>query len=419
MAEITDQGITGRSLNEYLGDIKTRTLAIDPEWNIDADSPDGQRIGIEAEMMANLDEAIVAAYRSKDPDSATGEALRDIGKISGVKIKDATYSIASVTVTGQSGTVIPALSQVRSRIDNSVWLTTAPIVVGVGLTATGFVTCSVAGRVIASTGDLTVIGTPVAGWSSVTNTEATPGDDAETDIEFRVRRNNSVALAGSNMKDNMLGNIANVAGVTDVKILENNSDSPVDIDGIPYTALAIIVNGGSDADIGLAMYEKYNPGTPLYPRYSTKTDTWVDDPGATGVKVEVISPRTGNQETMTFQRAAGLPVHVALNVKRVGTLPSDIYAQLQKAIIEDSTKTLFSGETVTGFNQGGYDIGELVPVGRLYTPVNKVLGQYGDSYILSLTIGLSAESQGLTPIQPGIAQMATFDAANISVLVTL
>lgn len=419
MAEITDQGITGRSLNEYLVDIEERTLAIDADWNIDADSPDGQRIGIEAEMMANLDEAIVAAYRSKDPDSATGEALRDIGKISGVKIKDATYSIASVTVTGQSGTVIPALSQVRSRIDNSVWLTTAPIVVGVGLTATGFVTCTVAGRVLASIGDLTVIGTPVAGWSSVTNAEATPGDDAETDIEFRVRRNNSVALAGSNMKDNMLGNIANVAGVTDVKILENKSDSPVDIDGIPYTALAIIVNGGSDADIGLAMYEKYNPGTPLYPRYSTKTDTWVDDPGATGVKVEVISPRTGNQETMTFQRAAGLPVHVALNVKRVGTLPSDIYAQLQKAIIEDSTKTLFSGETVTGFNQGGYDIGELVPVGRLYTPVNKVLGQYGDSYILSLTIGLSAESQGLTPIQPGIAQMATFDAANISVLVTL
>lgn len=419
MAEITDQGITGRSLNEYLVDIEERTLAIDADWNIDADSPDGQRIGIEAEMMANLDEAIVAAYRSKDPDSATGEALRDIGKISGVKIKDATYSIASVTVTGQSGTVIPALSQVRSRIDNSVWLTTAPIVVGVGLTATGFVTCTVAGRVLASIGDLTVIGTPVAGWSSVTNAEATPGDDAETDIEFRVRRNNSVALAGSNMKDNMLGNIANVAGVTDVKILENKSDSPVDIDGIPYTALAIIVNGGSDADIGLAMYEKYNPGTPLYPRYSTKTDTWVDDPGATGVKVEVISPRTGNQETMTFQRAAGLPVHVALSVKRVGTLPSDIYAQLQKAIIEDSTKTLFSGETVTGFNQGGYDIGELVPVGRLYTPVNKVLGQYGDSYILSLTIGLSAESQGLTPIQPGIAQMATFDAANISVLVTL
>lgn len=419
MAEITDQGITGRSLNEYLIDIEERTLAIDADWNIDADSPDGQRIGIEAEMMANLDEAIVAAFRSKDPDSATGEALRDIGKISGVRAKDATYSISAISVSGQSGTTIPTDSQVRSRIDNSVWLTTAPIVIGVGLTATGFVTCSTPGRVLASTGDLTVIGTPVAGWSSVTNTEATPGDEAETDVEFRVRRNNSVSLAGSNMKDNMRANIANVVGVTDVVILENSSDSPTDIDGIPYTAIAVIVNGGSDADIGLAMYEKYNPGTPMYPRYSTKTDTWVDAPGVSGVKVDVTSPATGNKETMTFQRAIGLPIFVALNVQRVGNLPSDIYDRLKQAIIKDSTKTLFSGETVAGFNKGGYDIGEKVPPGRLYTPVNKILGQYGDSYIVSLTIGLSAGAQGLTPIQPGIAEMATFDADNIDVVVTL
>ncbi|MBD8680290.1 baseplate J/gp47 family protein [Pseudomonas sp. CFBP 13719] len=418
MAQITDQGIAGQSLNDYLGDIKDGTLAIDPDWNIDPDSPDGQRIGIEAELLANLDENVVDAYRSKDPDSAQGEALRNIGKISGVQIRAATFSVASISVTGQAGAVIQAGSQVRSRIDNTQWLTTSAIVIGVSQTGTGFVTCAVPGRVLAATGDLTIIGTPQAGWSSVTSMEATPGTAAESDSEFRIRRNRSVSLAGSNMKDNMLANIANVPGVTDVKILENNSDSPTDPDGIPYTAIAVIVNGGTDADIGQAMYEKYNPGTPMYPRYSTKTDSWVDAPGATGVKVEVISARTGNVETMTFQRAIGLPVHVALNVKKVGNLPSDIEDRLRKAIIEDSTRTLFSGETVTGFNQGGYDIGELVPVGRLYTPVNKILGQYGDSYIQTLTIGLSAGSQGLTPIQPGIAQMATFDAENIVVTVT-
>jgi hypothetical protein len=419
MAEITDQGITGSSLNDYLADIKQKTLAIDPDWNIDPDSPDGQVIGIEAELLANLDEGLVAAYRSKDPDSATGEALRDIGKISGVQIKPATYSVAPITITGPAGTALPAGSQIRSKVDNTVWLTTSVIVIGISQSATGFATCATSGRVLAAAGELTIIGTPYPGWSSVTNGEATPGEDAESDVEFRARRNNSVALAGSNMKDNMLASIANVSGVTDVKILENNSDSPVDPDGIPYTAIAVIVNGGTDSEIGAAMYAKYNPGTPMYPRYSTKTDTWVDDPGATGVKVEVTSAATGNVETMTFQRAVGLPIHVALNVKKVGNLPSDIEERLQQAIIKDSTKTLFSGESVSGFNQGGYDIGELVPVGRLYTPVNKVLGQYGDSYIISLTIGLTAGSQGVTPIQPGIAQMATFDADNIVVTVTL
>lgn len=419
MAKITDQGITGSSLNDYLADLKTRTLAIDPDWNLDPDAPDGQKLGIDAEMLANLDEGIVAAYRAKDPDSATGEALRNIGKISGVAIRDATYSVAPVTITGTAGLVLPANSQIRSRIDNTLWLTTAAIVVGVSQTASGFATCVTPGRVLAAAGELTVIGTPYPGWASVTNAAAAPGEDAESDVDFRARRNKSVSLPGSNMKDNMQAAVANVAGVTDVRILENSSDDPVDPDGIPYTAIALIVNGGSDQDIGLAMYSKYNPGTPMYPRYSTKTDTWVDPPGASGVKVKIVSPSTGNTETMTFQRAVALPIYVNVVVQRKGNLPSDIEQRIKYAIVEDSTRKLFADDEVTGFNQGGYDIGEIVPVGRLYTPVNKVLGQYGDSYITTLTIGRSAGSQGVTPIQPGIAELATFDPDNITVSVPL
>lgn len=419
MAKITDQGITGSSLNDYLADLKTRTLAIDPDWNLDPDAPDGQKLGIDAEMLANLDEGIVAAYRAKDPDSATGEALRNIGKISGVAIRGATYSVAPVTITGTAGLVLPANSQIRSRIDNMLWLTTAAIVVGVSQTAGGFATCVTPGRVLAAAGELTVIGTPYPGWASVTNAAAAPGEDAESDVDFRARRNKSVSLPGSNMKDNMQAAVANVAGVTDVRILENSSDDPVDPDGIPYTAIALIVNGGSDEDIGLAMYSKYNPGTPMYPRYSTKTDTWVDPPGASGVKVKIVSPSTGNTETMTFQRAVALPIYVNVVVQRKGNLPSDIEQRIKDAIVEDSTRKLFADDEVTGFNQGGYDIGEIVPVGRLYTPVNKVLGQYGDSYITTLTIGRSAGSQGVTPIQPGIAELATFDPDNITVSVPL
>ncbi|WP_060476731.1 baseplate J/gp47 family protein [Pseudomonas monteilii] len=419
MAKITDQGITGSSLNDYLADLKNRTLAIDPDWNLDPDAPDGQKLGIDAEMLANLDEGIVAAYRAKDPDSATGEALRNIGKISGVAIRDATYSVAPVTITGTAGLVLPANSQIRSRIDNTLWLTTAAIVVGVSQTAGGFATCVTPGRVLAAAGELTVIGTPYPGWASVTNAAAAPGEDAESDVDFRARRNKSVSLPGSNMKDNMQAAVANVAGVTDVRILENSSDDPVDPDGIPYTAIALIVNGGSDQDIGLAMYSKYNPGTPMYPRYSTKTDTWVDPPGASGVKVNIVSPSTGNTETMTFQRAVALPIYVNVVVQRKGSLPSDIEQRIKDAIVEDSTRKLFADDEVTGFNQGGYDIGEIVPVGRLYTPVNKVLGQYGDSYITTLTIGRSAGSQGVTPIQPGIAELATFDPDNITVSVPL
>ena len=155
----------------------------------------------------------------------------------------------------------------------------------------------------------------------------------------------------------------------------------------------------------------------MLPRYSAKTDTWIDVPGPNGVKVDVVSPVTGNKAVMTFQRATGLPIFVALSVQKEGDLPSDIETQIKNAIVADSTRSLFNGETTTGFNKGGYDIGEKVVPGRLYTPVNKILGKYGDSYVTALTIGLSAGAQGLTPIQPTIAQIATFDADNIAVTV--
>ena len=163
MAQITPQGIIGKSLNEYLVDIEGKLLAIDPNWNIDSDSPDGQKNGIDAEAMANMDEGVVAAYRSKDPASAVGEALNDIGSISGVPRQLATYSVAPITITGTPTSIIPAgVSVVRSRTDNTAWTLNADIVIGAGGSGIGFVTCTTAGRVVAGAGELTVIGTPTA-----------------------------------------------------------------------------------------------------------------------------------------------------------------------------------------------------------------------------------------------------------------
>lgn len=421
MAEITSTGIVGKSLNEYLADLQAKYLAIDPAWNIDADSPDGQLIGIFAELLTNLDEAVVAAYRSKDPASALGEALNDIAAISGVARQGATYSVAPITVAGTVGTVIPAsTSQVRSNSNNTVWTVNAPIIIGSGGTGTGFVTCTTAGRVVAVAGDLTIINTNIAGWSSVTNPNAaTLGEDQETNAAFRIRRSSSVSLPGSNQLDNMEASVGNVKGVTDVKVFENDRYDPIDANGLPVHSISIVVNGGTDEDVAQAIYAKKNPGTAMFPRYNDTADTWIDSPGSNGVQVDVTSPRTGNTKNITFQRAIALPVYIRYNIKQVGTLPSDIGKRIIEATIKDSTKSLFGDDGGSiGFNQNGYDIGEVVPVGRFYTPANKVLGQYGDSYVTSITIGTAPGSLSANTIQPGYNQLPTFVEANISVVVS-
>ena len=418
MAQITPQGIIGKSLNEYLVDIEGKLLAIDPSWNIDPDSPDGQKNGIDAEAMANMDEGIVAAYRSKDPASAVGESLNDIGKISGVPRQQATYSVAPVTLTGTPTRIIPAgISIVRSRIDNTPWTLNADVVIGVGGTGSGFVTCATAGRVVAGAGELTVIGTPTAGWSSVTNpTAATQGQPEESDAEYRIRRFESVSKPGSNMVDNMEANVKAVKTVTTARVLENHLDT-VDENGIPGHCLAIIVNGGSDADVGEAIRQKKNQGCGMFPRWNEQTETWIDPKGSNGILVYVQSPVTGLVNPITFQRAIAKSIYADIKIQRKGILPGNINDLVIKAIIADATKSLFEGAGVNGFNQGGYDIGEVVPVGRLYTPVNKVLGLYGDSYVTSITIGTSAGALSAATIQPAYNELATFDEDNIVVTV--
>lgn len=418
MAQITPQGIIGKSLNEYLVDIEGKLLAIDPNWNIDPDSPDGQKNGIDAEAMANMDEGVVSAYRSKDPASAVGEALNDIGAISGVPRQQATYSVAPVTITGTPTKIIPAgVSIVRSRVDNTSWTLNAAVVIGVGGTGSGFVTCTTAGRVVAGAGELTVIGTPTAGWSSVTNpTAATQGQPEESDAEYRIRRFESVSKPGSNMVDNMEANVKAVKTVTTARVLENYLDT-VDENGIPGHTIAIIVNGGSDADVGEAIRQKKNQGCGMFPRWNEQTETWVDPKGSNGILVYVQSPVTGLVNPITFQRAIAKSIYADIKIQRKGILPGNINDLIIKAIIADATKSLFEGTGVSGFNQGGYDIGEVVPVGRLYTPVNKVLGLYGDSYVTSITIGTSAGALSAATIQPAYNELATFDEDNIVVTV--
>lgn len=418
MAQITPQGIIGKSLNEYLVDIEGKLLAIDPNWNIDPDSPDGQKNGIDAEAMANMDEGIVAAYRSKDPASAVGEALNNIGAISGVPRQLATYSVAPVTITGTPTSIIPAdVSVVRSRIDNTAWTFNADVVIGVGGTGSGFVTCTTAGRVVAGAGELTVIGTPTAGWSSVTNpTAATQGQPEEGDPEYRIRRFESVSKPGSNMVDNMEANVKAVKTVTTARVLENYLDTP-DENGIPGHCLAIIVNGGSDQEVGEAIRQKKNQGCGMFPRWNEQTETWIDPQGSNGILVYVQSPVTGLVNPITFQRAIAKSIYVSVKIQRKGILPGNINELVIQAIIADSTKSLFEGNSLIGFNQGGYDIGEVVPVGRLYTPVNKVLGLYGDSYVTEITIGASAGSLSAATIQPAYNELATFGEDNIVVTV--
>lgn len=398
MAELTSDGYTLKTQNEWFAEERQKYLDIDPDWNLDPSTPDGLKLASDSEILANLDELALRAYNSKDPNKASGYDLDVICALAGITRQAGTPSTVTLTLSGDSGTVVPAGSVVQSTENSARWTTDSAATIGVSGSITIGASCEDLGPTQASIDTLTKIVNPVAGWQSVTNQAvATPGTTAETDAELRYRRASSVSLAGSNQVDSMYGALAAVDGVRRVKVYENDTGA-ADANSLPAHSIAPIIDGGTDADVALAIYQKKNPGVILHQ-------------AGTAAEVSVVSPVTGNTKSIKFSRPVYVDVVVTVNVSDDGSLPGTIGDEIEAAIISYVDGTLLTN--VNGFNQSGFDIGESVPPSRFYTPVNQVLGLYGANSVTSILL-----DGGSSAIAIAFNEMARFTTANITVNVT-
>lgn len=371
MATVDETGFNKKTQNEYFTDERDRYLAIDPAWNLDPSSPDGLKLATDSELWANLDEALLAAFNSKDPDRATRADLDALLELSFIQRQQGYGSTATLTVSGVSGTLIPAGSRVRSSVDKSTWETDTDITIGLGGSANVYVTNQAVGATPADPGTITVIGDPVGGWQSAANqAPAVLGTPVESDALARIRRRASVANAGKNQVDTTFAAVANVPGVTHLRIYENR-EGTTNANGLPPHSTDVIVNGSDDAAIAQAIYDNRNAGPPQHQ-------------SATPVDVTVTSAVTGNTMTIKFDRPLYLDIAVIVSVTDDGSLPGNAAELISAAILSYSIGEI---DGVSGaFNQSGFSIGEDVFSSQLYTPVNSVIGQYGNSSISSLTV---------------------------------
>lgn len=395
MATITPQGITGTTLQEYLAEVQARYEAIDPDWNIEPETPDGQAISIWSETLALLDEQVQYAYMSRDPATALGQALNDIAAYAGLERQAATFSTATVVITGVDGTVIPAGSRVRNSVTGTTWALDADVTIS-GSTTANF-TATEAGSLTAAIGTLTEIADPVAGWQAVTNDQAAAiGQDEETDNQFRLRRNRSVALPGQNQVDNIFAAVSNVDGVTQARVYENPEDA-ADANGLSPHSIAVFAQGGDITAVRDAIATKKNPGCGMN-RYSGFPNTISED------TVTLL----GNPVNITFFRPELVSIYVVVTINTT-EMSEAIKETIKQAIVDFSLEGFIPGE---GFTKRGFRIGERVAAGKLYTPVNQIVGDQGATE--SITVGTGPDPTGaVVPI--AFNQLAVFDAANIVV----
>ena len=402
MAELTSTGYVLKTQNEWFADEQARYLGIDPQWNLDASTPDGNKLSSDAEIWANLDELGQRAYNSKDPNKAVDVDLNVICALTGTTRSQGSPSNVALELGGVSGTLILAGKLVKSSVDNTQWSIDSNVTIGVGGTVTATATCTVNGATQADIGTIDKIVNTVGGWQTVTNTSvATTGTNIQNNSSLRLERAKSVSRPGNAQVDNLLGEIFSVEGVRRAIVLENDTGTDNFYgNGLPKNSIAPIVDGGTDADIAMAIFRKKNPGSMLF---ASGTPVTVPD---------VFVQYPSNKKYITFSRPSYVDAIVTVTVQSDGTLPNDTDDQIKQAIVDYSAGDLVAAEC--GFNVLGFDIGEDVPVSRIGTPVNQVIGKYGNSYVTGLTVNTLTFGD-IVPI--AVNELSRWAIANITVTI--
>lgn len=399
MAEITFNGYVIKNQNTWFAEERQLYLDIDPNWNLDPSTPDGLKLASDAEIFANLDELGQRAYNSKDPNKAKDVDLNIVSSLTGTIRSQGTPSNVELTLTGVAGTVILAGKLVESVVDGSQWSIDSNVTIGVGGTVSATATCTTNGATAASIGTITRIVDTVGGWQKVTNpTVATIGTNRQNDSSLRLERAKAVSRPGNAQVDNMLGEIFAIEGVRRAIVLENDTDV-TDANGLPEHSIAPIVDGGSNEDIAKAIFRKKNPGCKLHAAGTSVTVSNVFD----------LYP--SNARDITFSRPNYVDMTISVTIQNDGTLPNDTADRVKQAIVDYSAGELVAAEC--GFNVLGFDIGEEVPVSRMYTPINQVIGVFGNSYITALTV--NTLTSGQVPI--AFNELSRWDVSNVTVII--
>lgn len=116
------------------------------------------------------------------------------------------------------------------------------------------------GAIPVSIRTINLIETPVTGLDSVNNFEqGTKGRNRETDAELRLRRADSLQIAGAAVLNAIVSRmIREVEGVTTCKGYENVED--YEVDDRPPHSIEIIVQGGTDHDIATQLWNTKGGG---------------------------------------------------------------------------------------------------------------------------------------------------------------
>lgn len=314
--------------------------------NLDADSQDGQLITHFAQAQYDLASLCAKVFNAYSPATAVGDGLTRQVKINGIRRQGATHSKVDLLIKGTVGTGI-----VNGKIRDAAgkqWSLPAQVTIPTSGEITVTATADDEGAIRASVGAVSKIATPTEGWISVTNlAEATPGRDTETDAYLRVRQTYSTAQPSQSILRGIYGQIANIAGVTRLRVYENDQHE-TDANGIPGHTISCVVEGGDATEIAEAIQLRKTTGTGTY-----------------GSTIITLTDSKMIPTSIRFYRPTTVHVRVKIVLKPLAGYSSTYAGEVQE-------------EVSAYINSLG--IGATVYISKLFVPANLEASAHDDAY---------------------------------------
>lgn len=240
--------------------------------NMDSNTPDGQLVGIFSQAAIDNLELLEQVYNSFSVDNAFGVLLDQRVSLNGLSRKPGTFTFTLVdvvvdralTLVGLDGQVdvdVPTgdIYTVMDDAGNKFYLETTEVISGAGTSSLSFRAAN-RGAVLTTANTIDNQVTVTLGVVSVNNptTATSVGTDEESDVALKIRHAASFNLAATGPSDAIAAAVLSVTDVTDAVVVEN--DTGGEVGGTDAHSIWTIVEGGSDADIGQAIYSKKVPG---------------------------------------------------------------------------------------------------------------------------------------------------------------
>lgn len=307
-AQFTPTGITIQTYEEIYNELADGYRVIyGDDIDLSPNSPDGQRVGIEAKARLDLQAFAVSVYNSLDADLSANESLRRIIKWAGLTPRPATRSQWDITVNAPIDTTLPSGFRIRDDIDQ-VWETQSEIALSAGDNTVTFFAedfGAVQGLMGSTLEQVDVVNGIILTLSAPVS--ALVGSDEETDSELRRRRNRSTENPAYSTIGQLFAAIGNLPGVTELAVYENDTDAFDSELQLDAHSIWCVVEGGAVDEIIETIAKFKTQGTGIK--------------GAVeGEFVETITKPNADEfiftHVMKFDRPTYVPLYVRLTATR-------------------------------------------------------------------------------------------------------